>query len=279
MGLHAGAAASASDASRRLTFPSPVPDERSTDPLFVRADGQPRLVRCAVLFLDILGMREITRAPAEEVERRLRDLDRAVTDMSRDYLEPTSPFPAAFFSDAFVVAAPIEDEAEEQETVQELLFQTALLQLNFLAAGFYVRGGVSIAPFHIRNRLIFGPALVEAYELESAVAIYPRVVLSDEVAALAERPNSLLVSDREGRTFVNYLDLVFDDPDGGSRVVEAHRDMVVARLRRHDDRKGVWEKYRWVAEYHNDFVARELEGAEDALVPAESMAWRFAPFA
>ncbi len=69
----------------------------------------------------------------------------------------------------------------------------------------------------------------------------------------------------------------------GPALVEAYeresRRAVYPRLARHRDDKRVWEKYRWVAEYHNDFVRRQADDVPELLVPGDDMAWRFAPFA
>jgi hypothetical protein len=62
-------------------------------------DGTPKLERCAVLFIDLLGVRAMNRGPRRRVQQHLVELDRAVTGMYRDYLKPESPWPAAFFSD------------------------------------------------------------------------------------------------------------------------------------------------------------------------------------
>jgi len=43
------------------------------------------------------------------------------------------------------------------------------------------RCGTGVA-FHIREGLLFGPALVAAYELEQEAAVNPRIVLSDDFA-------------------------------------------------------------------------------------------------
>lgn len=143
--------------------------------------------------------------------------------------------------------------------------------------------GLSLGLFHVREGLIFGPALVEAYELEDLHAVHPRVVLSKEAEAVIPRPSSQLLCDGDGWTFINYLDPLLEEPDDPVAVLQAHRDRVLAGLSLNRDRKRVWEKHRWVAEYHNAFVDRAvLEGrlgaAEDVGIPAVSMAWRFAPF-
>jgi hypothetical protein len=260
-----------------------VPVRSEGDDAFLDARRKPRLTRCAVLFLDLLGVRAMNQGPPEEVQQRLEDLDRAVTGTFRDILGPDAPRPAAFFSDTLVLASPLDVGGDEEAAVTELLLDAARLQLDLLTAGFFARGGLSLGLFHVREGLIFGPALVEAYELEDLHAVHPRVVLSKEAEAVIPRPSSQLLCDGDGWTFINYLDPLLEEPDDPVPVLQAHRDRVLAGLRLNRDRKRVWEKCRWVAEYHNAFVDRAvLEGrlgaAEDVGIPALSMTWRFAPF-
>jgi hypothetical protein len=57
-----------------------------------------------VLFVDLLGVSAMNRGPKQEVRANLIALERAVSAMYRDYLEPDSPWPAALFSDTLVLA-------------------------------------------------------------------------------------------------------------------------------------------------------------------------------
>jgi hypothetical protein len=260
-----------------------VPGRSHDDDVFLDARRKPRLTRCAVLFLDLLGVRAMNRGAPEAVQRRLEDLDRAVTGTFRDILGPDAPHPAAFFSDTLVLASPLDAGGDEEAAVTELVLDAARLQLDLLTAGFFARGGLSLGLFHVREGLIFGPALVEAYELESRHAVHPRVVLSKEAEAVIARPSSQLLCDGDGWTFINYLDPLLEEPDDPVPVLQAHRDQVMGGLKLHRGDKRVWEKYRWVAEYHNAFVERavlerRLAAAEDVRVSAISMAWRFESF-
>jgi hypothetical protein len=197
---------------------------------------------------------------------------------------------AAVFSDTLVLAAPVM-ENDEERLIRDMVMQAARLQLELIRAGFFMRGGLSLGKIYLRNGLVFGPALIEAHELESRVAVHPRILLSDaadrslrESLRLHQWPenasqNAMLLRDDDGHTFVNYLAAVFRTLTDPTPQVERHRDAIVTQLIAHSNDKPLWEKYRWVAEYHNAVVRRELPGATDLLVPAASMAWQFKAFA
>jgi len=75
--------------------------------------------------------------------------------------------------------------------------------------GCLIRGGISFGPLHHAGGVLFGKGLVEAYELESKFANYPRIILSGE----AERRLGLhpyLYSDNDGFASLNYLHAIYD---------------------------------------------------------------------
>jgi hypothetical protein len=241
--------------------------------------------------VDLLGVREMTRSP--KAGKYLKDLDDAVSGMYRDFLQEDSPWPAALFSDTLVLCSPILDkdegrDAAERSAVASVVQQAAYLQVTLLERGFFMRGAVTLGDFHIHDKLIFGAALVEGAELEHKAAVHPRIVLSDEalkcqrpprgsIAEIASQPD-LLLRDNDGRTFVNYLATLFDDLEDPADNLGWHRDLLEKRLEEHREDKRRWEKYRWTAEYHNEFVRRTLDDPR-LLVPPEHMTWRFSdPF-
>lgn len=228
---------------------------------------------------------------SRRVAQHLKALERAVSGMYRDFLKSDSPWPAAFFSDTLVLASPVLLSGDEESSIGDLVVQAAWLQLDLIAEGFFVRGGLSFGRFHIRDGLVFGPALVEAYDLESSVAVHPRIVLDrraehsqrDDLRRYARAQdspqNALLLCDADGWTFINYLGVLFDEPDDPRAALELHRDQITARLIQHRTTKRHWEKYRWVAEYHNAVVAERLPEESQLLVDAGDMTWRFESFA
>ena len=267
----------------------PADASRFVDRVFLTRRRRPRLARCAVLFVDLLGVSAMNRS--RSVARHLVDLERAVTGTYRDFLSQDSPWPAAFFSDTLVLAAPVEEHGGEEAAIGGLVLQAAWLQLELVSAGFFVRGGLSLGRMHLRDGLVFGPALVEAYELESRRAVHPRVILSVGVdksqradLGFHDEPSrspqaALLLCDGDGHTFINYLGLLFVGPNDPLPGLVEHRDMVISRLGQQRGDKRRWEKYRWVAEYHNAIVDRAAPGRPDLRIDAQAMTWNFNAFA
>lgn len=76
------------------------------------------------------------------------------------------------FSDNVVFSKPF-----AQSDVEWLLQSLATTQLGLAVQGFWMRGSVTVGPLHHDEHIVFGPALNRAYELESKVARFPRIVL------------------------------------------------------------------------------------------------------
>jgi hypothetical protein len=277
--------------SPRADAPAPEPSAKAVQvsgSLFMDDAGEPMLAHSAVLFVDLLGVREVSR---NDPLAGLRGLEHATRRSFRDFLAPDSPWPSAFFSDTLVVASPFEVVEDEEFALGGLTIQAAYLQLNLIAHDWFLRGGLALGDVHIREGLVYGPALIDAYEVESTQALHPRIVLSPQAvesqrAALlaygdpASSPeNQLLLQDDDGLVFVDYLSLLLDDPDEDYPAALAmYRDRVTARLERHRGSRAVWEKYRWVAEYHNYTCARHIPDDGELLISSAAVSLGFHPF-
>ncbi|MCT7547328.1 hypothetical protein N5U18_02405 [Aliarcobacter butzleri] len=63
----------------------------------------------------------------------------------------------------------------------QLIFDIA--EYSIIQFGLPIRGGISIKKTFWDNKMIVGKGLIEAYKLESKCAIYPRILISDELAS------------------------------------------------------------------------------------------------
>jgi hypothetical protein len=127
-----------------------------------------------VLFLDILGFRDLINKNMETlVFELMQGVQKRVAEINgkNSYTKMTA------FSDSIVLSMSAKADWHVISTIARL---ASLLQLLFIREGVMTRGGIAIGSLHHEDHVVFGPALNEAYELESEIAIYPRVVISDE---------------------------------------------------------------------------------------------------
>lgn len=200
--------------------------------------------------------------------QHLIDLDVSLRRTFRDFLGEDSLWPSALLSDSLIVASPIEGPiTDDARGLNELLIQAAILQVQLAGGSFFARGALTIGDLHIHNGMVFGPALVTAYRFERKRAINPRVVLDEKArdilkddlegySDVADSPQGgLLLLDQDGVAFVDYLGIVLDELEPEDEL-QLHKDAIVRKLAEHTKDSRIWEKYRWVAEYHNHFCGR-----------------------
>ena len=135
-----------------------APAKRFVDYAFLDEDGTPRLARCALLFLDLLGVTEMARS--SRAQQNLVDLEQAIRGLQlRDFLDPNSAWPAAIFSDTLVMAAPTQLFGGDEAAIATLLLQVSSLQLSLAERGFFARGSITLGEFYLRDELVFGDAV------------------------------------------------------------------------------------------------------------------------
>jgi len=90
-------------------------------------------------------------------------------------------------------------------------------QFSMMSKGFFIRGGLSIGSYYSDENMIFSQGLVNAYELETKKAVYPRVLVDKIIIDKFEKYeikelkavgiNKYLLNDWEGMIFLNPFNL------------------------------------------------------------------------
>jgi hypothetical protein len=115
------------------------------------------------------------------------------------------------FSDHFVFSLP-------ESFGSRILSTASKLIIELLRIGFLVRGAIVLGPLHHRDNVVFGPALLQAVNIEENEAFYPRILVTDAVvdhcSKLPHDPrHKSMLLDRAGRWVVNPFAMPFDGPD------------------------------------------------------------------
>lgn len=237
-----------------------------------KPDGVPTLVPSAVLFLDILGTASLREGAAAQnyllrthaafsEARELGDSRRGASELTV----------ATWFSDNLLMGMPLAGALEPGHVVEYLAMYAAIHQLVLGKAGLFARGAIAFGPFYADAEFVHGPALNEAYLLESQAANYPRVVLSpramkalDETDKRAELDCQLCAGD-DGVPFVDYLRYAsYMGPEEavGEDLVR-HRDEIQDHLHQHGGDVRIAQKYEWLASYHDARVQGDLRVRTD----------------
>lgn len=166
----------------------------------------------AVLFMDILGFSELVSSGQSErivgILKRVKSYGDVF--VSGPNLRYTS------FSDCVVISLPVGDGSG----IKWVSFFAALLWIDLLRHRILARGGIAVGLLHHEDNIVVGPALVDAYKLESKQAIYPRVLITEQAVSEAQKASSVIdIADY----FQNFTQLVRRDFDGQLHLEMFHR--------------------------------------------------------
>lgn len=175
---------------------------------------KPVLRNSLYIHMDILGFKEA-------IERD--DFFQNVYDvLHENYSEghQTSPIFAKTFSDNVAWILPYFSDKPSVEAINLVISTIQSYQFRFIKKGIFLRGATTIGKIFHDDLILYGKSLIEAYELESKIAIYPRIILSADFFScvkknhfypdgdycnhpLCKRKDILVGSD--GQPFINYL--------------------------------------------------------------------------
>ncbi len=228
------------------------------------SDGQPQLTDSVVLYLDILGSREM--ASGDEAQNHLERLFSAL-NRAREYIGEKGedkPYKVRTFTDNLVMGCPVSPRDKDAEGDLGLAFQLAsYYQFELATHGLFVRGAITRGLLYMDDDFVFGPGLVEAYRIENSIAIQPRIVLSRPVVDLcwehtryyggarrSPQDSELLVAG-DDEVFLNYLDILGEDDVDVHAELRLHKAAIEQGLARFSESPEIWQKYCWLADYHN----------------------------
>jgi len=114
------------------------------------------------------------------------------------------------FSDHFLYSVPASFGDRIYSTAQVLI-------VDLLKLGFLVRGAVTYGDLHHKDNVVFGPALLEAVEIEEKEAFYPRILVSEKAKSHCDQwPGDenykIVIEDQMGRKMINPFALPFGHP-------------------------------------------------------------------
>lgn len=226
-----------------------------------------------VVFIDILGFKKIIESTIdssgneilEKTHHVLHLLGLPETIFGEDPEMKSSKI-VTQFSDSVVVSFNYTEESQVFYTLIDILH----FQLEMVSLGEIARGAVCFGKIcHTRDK-VFGPGMIKAYEFETQSAIFPRIVIDEEVLKVGEKYainghtpeierehlRDLAVKDFDGHYYVDYFSAAhgeLNDPDlQWPDYLMKLREIIVNGLK--SKNAGVRNKYMWMAEKYNVLI-------------------------
>jgi hypothetical protein len=148
--------------------------------------------------------RSATRHKIRKVELR-SDFYFAETRIGEESTRVTLRPAVTTFSDHIVISYPTE-QFKNGGILTILSLAENLIAAIAAAAmrlGLLIRGGATIGQLYHSGNVVFGEAMVEAYQLESRVSKYPRISVSHKIYSRTNE--SIFIKDDNGITHLNYF--------------------------------------------------------------------------
>lgn len=230
-----------------------------------------------VAFIDILGFKKLVESSlcssevAERIHRALQLIyERKQDNESNDFMGLQKyGVEVAVFSDSVVISYPLDYEGG----LFFVLLDVIHLQLELMHLGILIRGGIAIGPLYHSGQIVYGPAMNQAYLLESVYAVYPRIILDEQTVENGIlrtcAPGHTLQMEREyvvscirkDRDGFYYLDILRQDSEISDYGDEYYywlanvRSLIVRGLNDNVADKRVYAKYVWLKNYFNEVVS------------------------
>lgn len=234
-------------------------------------------------YMDCLGIKAMSTADAAEASNSLKRLHKALKKARSRYIgdkDFSDGHSVTWFTDNVVVAIPLDHYPDTELPIGLLTIFIAWFQYDMAIEGFFFRGAITLGDVCVTQKLAFGPALIEAVDLEQCHSVQPRVVVSRSAQieigkhlhsySLSQSPFATTLAVDAGTTvFINYLALTAGELDDflydGRLLIKRHREQVVTELAKCDV-PAVVDKYRWLANFHNTCASRMFPEDLDLLI-------------
>lgn len=159
-----------------------------------------------VAFIDILGFGALVKSL--ESNKALHELlflslnqIKSFKEQSEIHGTATSEFEVSCFSDSIVMST-------NEYGLSSIVWACGWLQIQLLSNGILTRGGISKGKTLHAKDILYGVGMLNAYQIESKVAIYPRIVLDPHPTfqVCKDDSNFSLGFFKEDTDGLNYID-------------------------------------------------------------------------
>ncbi len=241
-----------------------------------------------VVFIDLLGFKNFNKEQNIETRKKLiaalreiKNLDSNAAVQKNNNIKYCR-LESNFSSDSLMLAWPLKhqelpDHFSQHIISGSIIYQVAQIAIRALSFGLLIRGAITVGEFYHEDGIFCGQAFDEAHYLESTVAFYPRIIISDRIfnknlisGPLDQNsPNcyKIWLTDLDHINYLNYLSAsaflqAFWPSDRNSPLDQRHLDkvrqdwiedsskIINEKISLYNNNPKILQKWGW---YHNYF--------------------------
>lgn len=189
-----------------------------------------------IAFLDILGFKDMvkksgqTQVAKDEIHIILDEMNKIVISDKTENSNKRNV--VKHISDSIILS---------YEEFPQLVEKIIKIQIAFIKYDVYLRGAVTFGKVFDNTKTIYGPGIIRAYELESSIAIYPRIIIDDGSDNMFESINEMgnkIKKDQDGLLYINWknpqIDLI---------------DKIESKIKENKNNCRIRQKYEWLKFY------------------------------
>lgn len=222
-----------------------------------------------IAYIDFLGVKKIMQNQDKnydflQIIQFLLNRTELVADVIH-HQNSIKPFEVKIFSDNIVIAQKIEDELLGEQIIGVINIVWSLQFWALVQFGLFLRGGITVGELFINKDIVWGTGLIEAYNMENRLAVFPRVIVSKTVLARYNESSDKTINieafvdkDLDGMWFVDYMSACVN-LSVMPQVAESLKDTVKS-FSEVDDR--IKQKINWTIRYFNSHCLKHKDRIE-----------------
>lgn len=229
-------------------------------------------------FIDILGFShhiDESIIGEKDVEAKIQSIASAIEVISNTPTRGNEEFAQTKritqFSDSIVISFKLDDQDQVFHTLMDYMF----ISLDLVTKGYLLRGGITWGKLIHTDKSIFGPAMVDAYKLETKRAIFPRIIVNKDIydlgklvyngdpETLREVLDNILTEDDDGELYIDYISKAnseFNEPVYDTLTyINSLKDIIEKAMATKNPT--VISKMYWLKNKVNNYIENLIEGA------------------
>lgn len=215
-----------------------------------------------IAYLDILGATEYMRNDSQQFLKDLKSIyEKASMDINFTKVVHKKNIFIKIFSDNILIAVKTSrNDINRTNKIVTVANLVGNIYDNALEYGYLIRGCITEGEFFRDKLFVFGKALVEAVEIEEKIAIYPRIIVQNNLHSEIPR---FVIKDNDGKYYLHSFVI------NGFRKHKEFRNKILIQLKKFYDKESIRQKIMWLINYFNLFYGKQLGGGVDKYIITE----------